>query len=192
MRTLVLHPTQAAQWPALVRDAEASCATILDEDTESYLVFVLMRLLGEADLAGRVMAVDFLEGLTTSGAARRERLRDVGDHCLVLSGLFPHRTERRLVRIGYFVALGRTAYQEVAELAGHALGHLFDRLSGEFVRMMEVLQAMRELSGEPALTPLEAHELWSDTGSRHAPERLQRLSGALPLHLAPGGSGTRH
>ncbi len=42
-------------------------------------------------------------------------------------------------------------------------------LAQDFVQLMDILQAMRTLHGQPSLLePLVAHELWSDTGSHHA------------------------
>ena len=54
---------------------------------------------------------------------------------------------------------------------------------------MDVLQAMRGISGEPVLGPLAAAELWCDTGSRGAGRMVSELTGSLPV--ASNGKG-RH
>lgn len=39
MKKLILHPTELSQWHALVNEAQATTDLILNESTESYLVF---------------------------------------------------------------------------------------------------------------------------------------------------------
>lgn len=180
MRALVLEPTVTAQWHALVSDAEARSARHLDETLESYLVFLLMRFVARPALASSIMARDFLEGLATSGRLGQDRLRDVGDQCLLFSGLFPRRAERRMVRVSYYVDLGRAAYGHLAEDRTPGAGALFAQLAEGFVALMEVLQAMSTLTGAPALDLLQAIELWHDTGSSNA-LRHWRTPAAVPV-----------
>ena len=40
---------------------------------------------------------------------------------------------------------------------------------------------------EPALTPLQAEEIWSDTGSQHAFDTLQQYTDALPVSKKDDG-----
>lgn len=185
MNRLVLEPTSTAQWHALVSEAEAACECRLAEELESYLVFLLMRFTGKPELAGSLLALEYLRGALEAGGIRRERLRDVGDQCLLYSGLFPQQAERRLVRISYFVELGRSAYHQLAASLHHRGADMYTHLSEAFVQLRDVLQAMRELHGESAIDPLHAAELWSDTGSRHAFRQLRRLTDAIPAP-APG------
>ena len=56
-----------------------------------------------------IMSEDFLGSQQLHGEQRAESLRQVGDHCLLFSGLFPQIAERRLVRISYFVNIGRSS-----------------------------------------------------------------------------------
>lgn len=180
MKSLVLQPTDVAQWHALVSEAQAASQQNLDEALESYLVFMLMRFTGQADIARRVMALEFLEAQQESGH-RPNKLRDVGDQCLLFSGFFPQLAERRLVRVSYFVRIGRTAYDQLASLVDCQSDRLYARLAEAFVAIMDVLQAMRGLSGEPVLQPLAAAELWAETGSRSAFRTLSGITGALPM-----------
>lgn len=179
MKSLVLQPTDVAQWHALVSEAQASCHQNLDEALESYLVFLLMRFADQPDLARKVMALEFLQAQRDTGQ-RTERLRDVGDQCLLFSGLFPQVAERRLVKVSYFVGIGRTAYDQLASLVDRQSDRLYGQLAQAFVGIMDVLHAMRGLSGEPALQPLAAAELWADTGSRSAYRTLAQHSDGLP------------
>jgi len=180
MTSLVLQPTDTAQWHALVAEAQQASQHHLDEPLESYLVFMLMRFAERPDLAARAMALEFLEA-QPEGSQQPDRLRDVGDKCLLFSGLFPQLAEKRLVRVSYFVRLGRTAYHQLADLVDRETDRLYGQLADAFVPVMDVLQAMRGLSGEPVLSPLAAAELWSDTGSRMACQTLGVASTGMPI-----------
>lgn len=182
MSKLVVQPTSTAQWHDLVSEAEAASGCLLDQDIESYLVFLLMRFTNKPHMVSRVLGLDYLQAGAAGKHVNQEKLRDVGDHCLLFSGLFPHQAEKRLVKISYFVELGRVAYHQVAELTSDLMGETYAGLSREFVSMMDVLQTMRTLrgKGEP-LPPLHAFELWQDTGSRHALKTLNDATDGSPV-----------
>jgi hypothetical protein len=180
--SLVLHPTSTSQWHELVREAASSAEHELDEELESYLVFLLMRFMNNRAIASRTLAVEYLHGQLERGTVRRERLRDVGDHCLLFSGLFPKLAERRRVRLSYFIDLGRGAYHQLSAELSHSLSETFASLSASFVDLMDVLQAMRRVSlEESALQPIEAFDLWSATGSRTAFNIICGAAGAVPV-----------
>jgi hypothetical protein len=190
METLVLHPTSTAQWHALVNEAQAAADTRLDEELESYLVFLLMRFAGQPQVTARVLAIEYLDGLLALGWQGRERLRDVGDVCLLYSGLFPQMATRRRVRVSYYIDLGRAAYRELGYRLGRGRAPFYVHLAQAFVSLMDVLQATRTLrSRGPTLRPLEAFELWEDTGSTAARRSLQAITVALPV---PGNTSISH
>ena len=168
MKSLVLHPTDVSQWHALVDEAQAASEHRLDEALESYLVFLLMRFADQPQLVESIMALEYLKATGDTSPRQCDKLRDVGDQCLLFSGMFPHLAERRLVKVSYYVNLGRTAYDQLAALADRKSEQLYSRLAHAFVAVMDVLHAIRSLNGNPALTALQASELWADTGSRVA------------------------
>ncbi len=177
METLVLQPTAVAQWQSLVKEAESSSHCQLEEDLESYLVFLLMRFTGEQGMAGRVLTLDYLYAMHEIGQVQCGKLRDVGDLCLLHAGLFPLRAQRRRVSISYFVDLGRSAYLHLAGHMRNSSAETYAHLAHDFVQLMDILQAMRTLEGQPSLLePLAAHELWSATGSRYAHQVVCRQS----------------
>jgi hypothetical protein len=181
MTSLVLQPTDTAQWHALVSDAQHACQQHLDEPLESYLVFMLMRFTERADLLARAMALEFLDAQTEAGFHQPDRLRDVGDKCLLFSGFFPQIAEKRLVRVSYFVSLGRSAYHQLAARVDRSSNSLYAQLAEAFVLVMDVLQAMRGMAGPPVLGPLAAAELWADTGSRAAFQALAEATTGIPV-----------
>lgn len=168
MTSLVLHPTEVAQWHALVAEAQAACDQRLDETLESYLVFLLMRFADQPQLVERILAQEYLQASGGKSSEQCGKLRDVGDQCLLFSGMFPHLAERRLVKVSYYVNLGRSAYDQLAALVDRKSEQLYSSLARAFVAVMDVLHAIRSLNGNPALTALQASDLWADTGSRSA------------------------
>jgi len=180
MKPLVLQPTEVAQWHALVSEAQVASHRNLEEGLESYLVFLLMRFAGRPELARKIMALEFLQAQSEK-SQKTDRLRDVGDQCLLFSGLFPKIAESRQVKVSYFVALGRSAYDQLASIVDRQSDQIYTRLAHTFVGIMDVLHAMRGLSGQPALDPLAAVELWAETGSQGAYHLIAPESHAQPV-----------
>lgn len=189
MSKILLEPTATAHWQSLVLEAESACDCALSEDMESYLVFLLMRFVGKPEMANSVMAIDYLQSLMSQGRVREESLRDVGDRCLLFSGLFPKRANRRRVKISYFVDLGRSAYAQLSQCRDEADGFFFRKLSLGFVPLMDILQAIREIGADtPVLSAMEATELWQDTGSQQARKTAQSYSANGSILAAPTNS----
>lgn len=143
MKKLILHPTDLSQWHALVNEAQVATRLILNENTESYLVFLLMRFAQATQLLESVVALDFLESMRAPGKKQVELLRDVGDKSLLFCGLFPGIADRRHVRLEYFSDMGQAAYLTVSELQESEWANLYFQLSEQFTKMQQILQAMR-------------------------------------------------
>ncbi len=143
MKQLILHPTDTSQWHALVNEAQASTRLVLNESTESYLVFLLMRFSQTTQLIESVVALDFLNSMNTHGHRQIELLRDVGDKSLLLCGLFPGIASRHHVKLDYFTGLGQAAYLTIGELQERHSADLYYQLSHQFLTMQQILQAMR-------------------------------------------------
>jgi len=142
MGRLILHPTDMSQWHALVNEAQASSQVILPENTESYLVFLLMRFAQTPELVESVLALDFLQSMQAVGSRQVELLREVGDKSLLLSGLFPGIAEKRHLKLTYFVDMGQSAYLSVSELEASTDRNLYLSLSEEFKSLQGVLNAL--------------------------------------------------
>ena len=116
MKQLILHPTDISQWYALVNEAQAATQLMLNENTESYLVFLLMRFTQGPKLIESIVAVDFLESMHKPRTLQMELLRDVGDKSLLFCGLFPGIAKKRHVSLEYFSEMGQAAYLTIGEL----------------------------------------------------------------------------
>ena len=184
MAQLILEPTPQAQWQALVQEAQSVCDRHLDESLESYLVFMLMRFADKPQCIARIMAEDYLNSQALHGEQRAGMLREVGDHCLLFSGLFPQLAERRLVRISYFVTIGRSSYQQLSAVLDRGWSTVYRHLSEAFIVLMDILHAMRGLGGDSVLTPIQALDLWQDTGSRRCYQQVCAGGAAVPARCS--------
>ncbi len=189
MDSLILQPTSTAQWHMLVNEAIYASGVHLSEDLESYLVFLLMRYTKKNHLASSVLALEYLESQQNTGKRRQIALRDVGDKCLLFSGLFPGLALNRRVRVSYFVKLGQSAYWVLSDLADNGLSPLYHALCEDFVALMDVLHTFRSFDkNAQILSPLDALELWTETGSASALARVQEevSDNGLIITTSPG------
>jgi hypothetical protein len=176
MKVLV-NATTTGLWHDIIHEAEAACRASLPSELESYLVFLLMRYMDKPEVAKQVLATFFMESLKLSANQRQSALQQVGDTCLLFSGLFPGIAEKRLVKISYFVNLGRSAYATISLVNND----IYALLTRQFVPMMDVLNSL----SQQHLLPLQAYELWNELGSQRALNMLNEYSqGGIP-HNTP-------
>ena len=178
-KQFILDSSELAQWHTLVQEAESDYGCHLDEAMQSYLVFTLMRFAKNSQLNSKALALEYLNSHHLSAHLRSEQLRDIGDQCLLVSGLFPQSAEKKLVGTSYYVDLGRSAYHHMSTVTQKGIAELYQQLSESFVLLMDLLQTIRQYSS-PALQPIAAMELWSQTGSRAAFEQISKSG--LPIH----------
>lgn len=143
MKSLILQPTDTAQWLTLLNKAQGESEIYLGQDIESYLVFMLMRFSGRPEFANSVLALDFYEAMQELATHHYDSLQDVGDKCLLFSGLFPDQAKQRQVSVSYFIELGQHAYHAIALREQSTVAQIFSDLSEQFPSLTDVLQAMR-------------------------------------------------
>lgn len=175
MDTLILHPSDMSQWHALVNEAEAACSMQLGEELESYLVFLLMRYMNQPELVSSILANEFLDSQHAIGQKRYDMLRNLGDKCLLFSGLFPENAEKRHVKVSYFINMGQTAYNTLSYSKERSFAELFAALCEDFICLTSVLQTMRRLSDDiPLILPIKTSDLCYEYHSEKAIEVLRR------------------
>jgi len=177
MSTILTDLPQTALWAELVREAEQGAATTLSEELESYLVFLLMGHLRDVQLQREAIALEYLLARAESGTRGKQQLREVGDRCLLLAGLYPEQAERRMVGVDYFLGLGTRAYGELAHALKAAVADLYDNLAHAFARLVRVLMELRRRTREVA--PLLLHDVCTAHGER---VRDPRFPQAVLLH----------
>lgn len=172
--SLLTNASPLALWQDVIKKAENRCSVSLQEDLEAYLAFLLIRYTNKPDLFKQIVAHAFLEALQQPENQRIMQLQYVGDQCLLFSGLFPRVAEKRHVKIGYFVDLGRSSYAAISSKSDD----LYALLAIQFVALMDVLQSIRQT---PDLLPLEAYDQWVEVGSQRALKILREYTSAIPI-----------
>lgn len=149
----------AELWQALVHEAGQRTHVVLDDTRESYLVFVLLRYQGDARLLARTQALEWLQAQDQPGSLRADALRDVGDRCLLIAGLYPGLAVRRRVSANYFIEMGSGAYADVAVASRNSYAALFEQLARSYRDLVRTLRALRRLSDIPLLPawPAQLH-----------------------------------
>lgn len=170
---LLIDTSPLSLWSKVVKHAEDQCFISLDTELEFYLTSLLIRYANKPEVVKEILAVRFLEALKSGENERQASLQNVGDKCLLFTGLFPRIADKRHVKISYFVEIGRTAYASLS----NGSNDLFKSLAIEFVLLMDVLQAIRSSSD---LLPLEAFDQWNELGSQRALKILQSYTSAIP------------
>ena len=178
-KQLILDSSELSQWHRLVQEAEQDYGCQLDEAMQSYLVFTLMRFTKNSQLNSKPLALDYLASHHLPNRLRHEQLRNIGDQCLLVSGLYPQSAEKRLVGAGYYVNLGRSAYHHISTVRQKGIAELYQQLAERFVLLMDLLLTIRQYSS-PALQPIAALEVWNQTGSRAAFTQIS--DNGVPIH----------
>jgi len=160
MEDLFITGGEVALWRQLIVKAESEVQIDIDEDLESYLVFLLMRLAHSSRIGEQYLALEYLKSRQLKSSQRRLVLRDIGDKCLIFAGLFPGLSARRRVELNYYIQLGQTAYDELAHLHLRLNKGLYGSLSQQFIPLSKVLQATRN---DFCLDLLQAYELQQST-----------------------------
>ena len=127
------------------------------------------------------LALDYLSAHHLSSRLRSEQLRDIGDQCLLVSGLFPQTAEKRQVDINYYVNIGRSAYHHISTITQQGIAELYQQLAESFILLMDLLQTIRQYS-MPALQPISAFEMWDKTGSQAAFKQISE--NGVPVHTS--------
>jgi hypothetical protein len=134
-----------------------------------------------------VIAELYAQYLSGTAANKHHTLKQMGDVCLMITGVFPDSLNKKIVDVDYYLGMGGTAYQHLSELQLTAISRtLFKELSEKFKLFSEVLSEMSEKSGlQSNSNLLRVYEKWLQTGS----ERLKNVLGehgiAAPIKIDP-------
>ncbi len=142
----VQHQNISFEWYSLIEEAESRRPQFkIDQDLKAYLMIALQRFTRNPGLLDSIIATEYLNALSLTGEEKKNILRDVGDKCLLLSGLFPEVAERRNLSLLYYVNMGHNSYTTLSELhkTRSKSQLLFEALGNNFIRLMNLLQAIK-------------------------------------------------
>ena len=154
-------------------------------ETEHYLVTLLAdyahRQLDDTPLALKLMAAN-----DASPVERRQKLKEVGDTSLFVSGFWADSFARRVVDIDYYIGMGGSAYGQLARTSegwSRDLNNgVFEELSAKFKPLVGVLTTISQRT-QPAATPqdlVRLYDKYRNTGSGWARARLAEMGVFVP------------
>jgi len=154
------------------------------EDTCWYLGNLLVRFCRSEDFFAwedgsydlRPLALLYSDALEARNEFERcLLLQQLGDMSLFLGALFPGNFTRRGIRQDYFVGMGGSAYDYLADNARQGR-HVFAELAGAFAVMVELVA--NACAGEPPAADediLALYERWRSTRNPLAKRQLETL-----------------
>jgi hypothetical protein len=177
MNKKLVYQSSQAMWHQLIMEAETTQAITLNDELKSYLILLLIEYTKKPEQIMQNTAKNYLTSIANR-ARCREKLRESGDICLLVSGLFPNRYERSALSATHFISIGRSAYATLAthlESNNHlTLSHFYTTLCQDFISLVDLLLTIRDTAdGQYALSPLSAHKLFTEANSQYAKKVLQ-------------------
>jgi hypothetical protein len=152
--------------------------------TEHYLVRLLASY-SRQPIDETPLALKLLGAMEAAPRERRERLREVGDTSLFVSGFWSESFARRVVDVDYYIDMGGSAYGQLAKVgpgwSRDPFGDVYGNLAENFVRFVAVLALVSRWL-MPAAGPqdiVKLYERWRQTGSGWAAHKLA-AAGVLP------------
>jgi len=147
MNPIMTQPTELALWYAAINEAEQLQSIQLHHGVEGYVVMMLQRYTAEHPELAEPIAIELLEACQNAHSQiKQAKLQQLGDRCLLLSGLFPESASRRNVSVDYYINAGKTAYATLHDVACHYNSHsesIYADLHQKFVEVTKVLAGLR-------------------------------------------------
>ena len=137
--------TSQSQWLQLIVNAEKLTGYQLQHELKNYLSLTLQHYTNELTLPTSIIALSYMEALSLSGTKQSHELRNIGDQCLLLSGLFPERLSRKSISLDYTITIGQQSYSRLAD-KNHVEqwdSELFYSLQNHFIGLVDILYSMR-------------------------------------------------
>jgi len=141
LRQISITVTETAHWHALIGKAEYMACNLLPHGIEDYLVRLFMRFDHEE-------ISEFQENQDKERIiSDEEKLRRLGDQCLLLCGFYPEASQEYGVALDEFISMGAEAYQKLASIEYGEDEMIFEYLSANFDQVAEVLCYISDFSG---------------------------------------------
>ncbi len=168
------------------------------EPTEFYLVNLLADFTKTSQVDNEPLALKMAQSKQQTPDERARSLKEIGDTTLYVTGFFSDSLTRKLVDVEYYMAMGESAYAQLAGLVSAGRGatsaqlfhEVYDELAEKFPRFVDVLQEIRtrtNIAGGGNLVRM--CEEWVRTGSEWLERRL-RATGVVSLE-APSAGGKK-
>jgi len=139
------QPNALAEWYNIIQFAQQQSGYDLEESLEHYLILTLDSFTTRTDLGSNIIAVDFLQYCDAQCSFDINCLRNTGDQCLILSGLFPERMQTKNIPGEYLINIGTSAYDIISKIKNFRVfdKDLFAKLRDNFMGLITTLQFIR-------------------------------------------------
>ena len=170
----------AASLTEFFREAVSKAIKSQGVDTTELTEFYLVNLLSDfakGPLPDEALAIKMCEGLQATPASRVQKLREVGDTSLFVSGFFPDSLNRSLIDVDYYIGMGEVAYGHLSRMmrGTDSFTQVFCELSDKFPRFVAVFSeiATNDATGS-SVNVLRLYEKYLKTGSETVLEQLRQ------------------
>ena len=180
---VVLSNNLGEFFKAEVGTARSSLGVHLSDMTEFYVVNLLCtfsRVDKSPQFGEEPLAFLYKRALEAHVGERVQRLKELGDTSLYLSGFFADFVDDSLVDVDYYVTMGGHAYNDLSRMMGkHPQGEtfasLYKQLAFRFTDLVDVLNEVAESTREHVSNNTDLLKLYD----RFARTKSKRLSRAL-------------
>jgi hypothetical protein len=185
-----LHPSVTEFFHGAVTDSLSSLKIEASEPTEFYLVNLLVEFTKSNKVDESPIALKMAQISNASPDEKVRGLKEIGDTSLYMSGFFADALNRRLVDVNYYIAMGGSAYGQLATLVSLTRGgqsqlfrEVYQELSARFGLFVDVLQQIRRstamgVGAVSGANVVRLYEEWVKTGSEWLEKKL-RESGVI-------------
>ena len=137
---MYLHSNTQAQWYHVLNDLQEETSFSLPTEVEHYLMLIFVNSTQDITILDSFLSQDFF--LSFTQPYNVENWQDIGDKCLVLNGLFPDWTCRRVRSKNFVTNLGKLGYCQAALQHYGASQKLFEYLSHNYDDIVQFLKMM--------------------------------------------------
>ena len=132
-------------WQESILEAESKSGHYIEDCLRHYLVITLDHFTLKTDIGSHVIAIDFLNHVNGKTNFDINCLRNTGDLCLILSGLFPESIKNKNISNEYVIGIGQHAYDIISCMDKHPLlsAPLFKKLRDSFPELSLTLSNLR-------------------------------------------------
>ena len=176
-RPLLRDQSPAEFFKEMVEDSLARQQIKAGDMTSYYLVNLLcqfVRLDGRSQAEfSEPLALRLGRALESGGSEQRERLRQLGDISLFVTGFFSDSLRRKSVDVDYYVSMGEYAYGSLSQRDEDTFAEVFSDLATRFVGFADVLAEISDRSAlANSVDTLRLYEKWLRTGSTRDSQKL--------------------
>lgn len=160
--------------------ARASLKCSVDQDVEFYVVNLLCEFIDptkiekvlntDGNFLERPLALILKDAVEAPEFQRALILRRLGDVSLYLSGFFQDYFNRRTFDVGYYIELGSSAYDQVADLQKSRGEGAIERIpyslmARDFLKLVDVLSQISDSFSAQSKDTLVLYDRWVRSGS---------------------------